>query len=1281
MIDNVVSKLNKLRDFELTQVLGNYPKISGNQKALWHESRIDIQSNAYNLGVVWECSDPNVTEDELENAVFKICKNNRIFRSVLYESKDHVHMISLAASEVGVSRLNFKDDIEMTQFLSKEYQSPFLLTSEFPARFFICKSEMSLFLCGFFHHIVMDGVSITCIETVINKILKRDDALLSVDYFDYLFANDESPQILSERTGLWDDYYEHFKSAWFNYPSFGTLEIKGAKTLVRSLPEFKKVSEYSRKKQVQLFSVFHLALAKAISALTKETDFFIATTDQNRHSIETQNIIGYFARTIKLKTNINKLPTNEQLKLLDDSNVHAFSLPTIALSDLHHYSNNENVTQPYQVVLELQRMSEIQDKDPAITQSDLLDNAFSRDAKNDISLFVCCYEDSAQLNLEYDSNKVSRWFVEQLMNQFEIDLAKICGFDKHEVSLSILQGPEKVNANLFNKLYQLSSKQRVIPAFLNHEGVSYEALIEKIENWSQYITQTYAPKTTVAILAPREADTLVLLYAAWAAGYHAVLIPDDLPEKRGHFMCQEIGAQDILAVCSNPGAMRYGHSIRTMPSNVAKISLPIKVKEDFGYVIFSSGTTGTPKGVLIEQAAIENLASFLQDCYADITRIALNAEFTFDASYQQIVMPFFARSVYILTKEERLNIDTLVDALNKHNIEAMDCTPSQLAIFFESKLFDRIPSLRVMLVGGERISAPLLEQMKLFKRIKFFNVYGPCESAVDTVFMRIEDNTKLDQTGYPICNTKVAICNEKYEVCRVGQVGELVIMGASLGAGYVSAVDLERKKFRKILTPDGITQAYITGDYGYVDSDGCICVLGRKDNQIKVNGARIELDEIASLAKQVTEILDAHAILSSDSQQIFLYCTLVNTKAVVSISALNQVLKDHLPTYMLPSEIHFIDAFPLNKSGKLDASALLKMLNRDESHVSVGMSSEYKELAQRICAATGINITDINLSLFSAGINSLMIFKIIRDIRSYYDVKLTIGDVITHPSLKQLLERIRFFGTNKVSKDKELVTLKKGEFQGPLLILLPPVGGRLDCYHTLINALPDDVTVMGIEADIGTLSTQVESFEQLCERYLSHIKAVSKNQPVTLVGWSYGGVLAFEIARRLLNSQIEVKGVTLIDAVYSGLFGDEDTAIVTAFNSTLLGLIGKIGVLKGKIPQFDNSYEHATIWLNQEYGISISNGMLEEMVKNVFWHRRLLREHYFERNSKVNLNLEVIWARQSHVVLSEHQIDWRKLTSQDSDTFVLDGDHYSIIHTPQISELIINSLNHKEVVV
>lgn len=346
------------------------------------------------------------------------------------------------------------------------------------------------------------------------------------------------------------------------------------------------------------------------------------------------------------------------------------------------------------------------------------------------------------------------------------------------------------------------------------------------------------------------------------------------------------------------------------------------------YCLFTSGSTGVPKGVVVAHRSvikfIEAMSKEYNITYKD--KIANQTPFVFDVSMADIYNTLATgASMYIVKKSLFAYPIKLVEFLNQHKITLIFWVPSALSLIANRDILSRVPcpSLTKILFAGEVMPNKILNYWRKYcKNATFANLYGPTEATISCTFYTInrefQDSDPLP-IGTPIENCEVLLLDESSNAAKEGEVGELCIKGTCLALGYYGDFEKSASVFiQNPLNPFWHELIYKTGDLGYINEFGELMYCGRKDSQIKHLGYRIELGEIEHAMYGIDGVANACVLYDDVEKKIIAF---VDSKSM-NENEIIKILATKLPNYMLPNKIHIIDNFPLNENGKIDKKAL-----------------------------------------------------------------------------------------------------------------------------------------------------------------------------------------------------------------------------------------------------------------------------------------------------------------------------------------------------------------------
>nr|WP_209310666.1 non-ribosomal peptide synthetase [Streptomyces spiramenti] len=575
--------------------------------------------------------------------------------------------------------------------------------------------------------------------------------------------------------------------------------------------------------------------------------------------------------------------------------------------------------------------------------------------------------------------------------------------------------------------------------------------------------------------------------------------------------------------------------------------------DDIAYVLYTSGSTGKPKGVLLEHRGVVNFIDSTRDLFelTPADRVLGFASSTFDVSvFETFSALLTGARLCLATDEERLSIERLQALLEQARITVIDLPPTVMSLLTPESLTD----LRIAFVGGEAFSGELVNRWNPGRRL--FNGYGPTECTVTMIVEECGGTWDASPPiGLPMANHVAHVLDPGLRQVPVGVPGELVIGGAGLAHGYLNRDRLTTEKF----VPDPFGTApggrlYRTGDLVKRLPDGRLVFLGRIDQQVKIRGLRIELGEVESALTGFQGIGPVNVRSWSDDNGDKHLVAWLTGVAEQQVPAVREHLGTLLPSYMIPSFFVVLDELPLTSSGKVDWRRLPApdLTGPSQGHSDASLTGTERRLLDDVLAPLlhddRIGVHD---DFFLAGGNSLQAVQLMSAIRRRFGVEVTLGDFFSSPTVAHLAAIIDAArATGPTDGGGALDTLsgppRQDAVRAPVVlreagpaqvILLHPSGGELFCYIPLARALRGDIGVTGFAAD--PRDTEVPAREAMAATAARIARSLTETglpASCCLAGWSYGGVLAFEVARQIEEDTGEKPPVVLLDAAY-----DEDS--------------------------------------------------------------------------------------------------------------------------------------------
>ena len=629
------------------------------------------------------------------------------------------------------------------------------------------------------------------------------------------------------------------------------------------------------------------------------------------------------------------------------------------------------------------------------------------------------------------------------------------------------------------------------------------------------VAQGAGPGRVVAVAMERSEHLAVALVAVLRAGAAYVPLDPDQPEARREALIARTGAVALLG----KGGWSPEDWPSKPPTRPPHISLPRARPDDLAYILFTSGSTGEPKGVMIEHRAIVNRLLWMRDHYgfsAD-DRILQKTPTTFDVSVWELFLPYLcgARLVFAPPGAHR-DPRKIAALIRRYAITTVHFVPSMLALFLQSPASGGIAVNRVF-CSGEALPPTLRDTLHARMRASLHNLYGPTEAAVDVSFWEAGPTDQSDPLpiGWPVWNTRLYVLDTAMRPLPPGVPGQLFLGGVQLARGYIGRDDLTAERF--LPDPFRPGRVYATGDIAMRRPDGAVVYLGRADHQVKIRGMRVEPGEIeAALCKAGAR--EAIVIAQGQGAGLRLLAYVIGGDP----GAMRTRIEGVLPAHMLPHSITQLEEWPLTTSGKLDRKALpVPEAAPGNEAVQTPVEARIAALMREVLALPFD--PGRTADFFALGGDSLAAVTLGLRLEQEFGRDPGIGQIFEAPTVAALARTIEGATGGGLAPMLDL-----GGDTGPPLFLIHPAGGLGWCYRALARALAPR-RVVAVQAPIFASGDLPPTLTELAADHASRI-AGATDGPVHLAGWSVGGILAQEIALQLAAKGREIGLLAALDA-------------------------------------------------------------------------------------------------------------------------------------------------------
>lgn len=479
---------------------------------------------------------------------------------------------------------------------------------------------------------------------------------------------------------------------------------------------------------------------------------------------------------------------------------------------------------------------------------------------------------------------------------------------------------------------------------------------------------------------------------------------------------QGLEEQVIITISENYELKLLSESGQLVDLETKDANLNLEMSGDEScYLFFTSGSTGEPKGI---EGVQKSLSHFIHwemkelDQGEEVNTILL-APVSFDVSLRDIFLPLFSGgTLCLISQDDKRNIERLIQLIKDYQITVLHMVPSLLRVIIDSiretpALQSSLSSIKFLMMAGEALYGQDVLRLRSFsnlEHITVYNLYGPSETTLAKLFYKIPNkaiqSNAIVPLGSPISNTVVMVLKDN-KSCGIGQVGEICVKTPFRSRGYFGDEKATRERF--VQNPehnDFEDIIYRSGDLGKLNFAGEIEFIGRLDNQVKINGNRVEIAEVEYRLMDHPSIDQVVVVATTENKEVLLKCFYKSTDEGLTDDTLRAFLATQLPAYMIPGQYMLVDQFPLNDNGKVDRKQLLE-LNATQENVAATTATEIS-LCEMWTEVLEREVMNINESFFSLGGSSLKGIKLIARIAKQFGLVIKIGDLFENPTVAQL---------------------------------------------------------------------------------------------------------------------------------------------------------------------------------------------------------------------------------------------------------------------------------------
>ncbi|TCD02003.1 non-ribosomal peptide synthetase [Pedobacter frigidisoli] len=1220
----------------------------------------------------------------------------------------------------------------LNQFIAKEMALPFDLQAGPLFRVFINKlGEEKHLITLIIHHIICDGWSMGIILEEVSKLYtsycRGQQALLPEPFQMSRYALEQDKFLKSEAFSATADFWlktyageipemnlpTDFVSANERTYKSNRIDQLLSKELVDDLRKFG--AKLGCSLVTTMLGLFEVLIYKK----TRQKEIIIGLPSAGQSVTEAFNAVGHCVNILPLISSVNpSTPLNDYLRKRKESLMEVYEHQQYSFSQLVSALKlkRDNSRIPLVPVVFNIDMG----MDSAVIFDDLQHQIISNArVAETFELFVNATDTSEGLTLEWNFNTqlFSSKSIEKMIIDLEVILTtfitdpstKICDAIAIGSKKSIVKGEALTNSKSFLDLLSASTllhQQRVAITF-KQKHLTYNMLKANSDAFASVLLNKGIKKgDIIAIAVDRSAEMLVGIIGILKTG--AAYLPIDLalPEDRIKFMLQDSGATLLLHSAANEFDLNPEIEILALNEVIFQTiyqentSQPVETSlEDAAYVLYTSGSTGNPKGVKISHQNLANLLLSTQKMpgISVSDRLLAITTISFDIAILELFLPLIVGAEVVIAESEVVKDGRLINqALKEQGITLLQGTPSTLAMILDCGM-EKMDQLKVI-VGGEQLNLALARRI-LATGAKLWNMYGPTETTIYSIGKQILATDELITIGKPIHSTEVQINDQFGQPVEIGEIGEICISGKGVGFGYLNNEKLSNEKFINRGYPLSST-LYKTGDLGKMLEDGEIQCLGRLDDQVKIRGHRIELGEIESVLANQLEISKAIVMQREDAgREKYLVAYIILTDQFLAeiktpledlfdipsnsekIGAIELVklpreyidnvkknLAKLLPSYMVPDHIVALKAFPKMPNGKIDKKFLpIPLIGELNPPKNYRLKTTTEAMLTEIWSdCLGVKTIGINDDFFDLGGNSIMAVRMMVALEKKIGIRLPLTTLLTNPTLEKLASVLN---ANQETKRSTTVLPIRQQGNKTPIYLIHGSGLNVLLFKSIIPFLDDDQPVYGIQAlGLDQWEEIPNSIEEIASRYIDEILETNPHGPYNIVGYSLGGFIAFEIARQLQNMGKTIDTLGVVDT-------DTGRNVLAEDTNNNLGYFLKRQFKK--VPFIAQSFKKAPVdtlkyqlkttknrifsLFNAEDGFEWA--LMTAQEKEIYKKYDHAYENYFLKPSDLKVTLYRVTERLYYLDDLEH-LGWDRFAKKGVEVYEIPGDHATFLLAP-----------------
>lgn len=1019
---------------------GSKAPLSKTQMGIYVESISFPESTLYNIPFLGTLG-KDICVERLKKAIEKACQAHAGLNVRIFMDENGEIMQQVSGDGFNVDVIEMSDDAFAQQ--KDKLVRPFDLMGGPLYRFELYITPSGNYFFQDIHHIVFDGTSIGILARDVRRAYDGEEPeaecwsgmdvaleeMRAMESDAYLRAEKYYAGLLEGR----DCECLPVRDAYEKYPRQGWLSR-----------EFQLDSEafraFRRDAGISTTAFFTSVMGFLTAKYNYRSDSVIATIYNGRKDARTENTIGMLVKTLPFVTDISSNPAIHDLlrKATED-------LAASRENDLYSFGE---IAAEYGVTTDISfgyhgRILDYQLMDGADMQVERIYDEQHIEKTALLMEISDLGSGKYRLHMGYRADMFSKGFAENLAGAYihiareflekefadDVELAdaeavaQIDAFNRREYPFE----KEKTIVDLFRRQAELRPEKDAL-VYLDRR-YTYRQLNELSDRLAMHLRRCGVEREkVVGVLIPRCEYMIICSLGILKAGGAYMPLDPSYPPERLNLMMQDSGAQVLITTPELSGIIRDEHGCRRIMTNEIPDmqdigeALPEPKSEDLFVMLYTSGSTGVPKGVMLEHGNIAALCDWAVH-YFEIDEAAISAEYAsygFDAhlndTYPELIC---GGTVHIVDESIRLD---LVQLQKYFNAQGITHTTMTTQVGRQFALMDGTESLRHMTVGGEKLvpfDPPAYH---------FHNGYGPTEGSMCVTIQMLDRKYEDVPIGPGMDNLKLYVVDQKGKLLPAGAAGELWIAGRQVARGYRNRPEQTEAAFTRnpFCTQEDYARVYHTGDVVRYMEDGRLQFIGRRDSQVKIRGFRIELTEVEEVIRRFPGIKDATVVAFEEPSGGKYIAAYIVSDAEIYIDSLNQFILEEKPPYMVPAVTMQIDAIPMTQNQKVNKRALPKPVKVALETVTP-QTDVQKRLFECVSDAVGHKDFGVTTDIYQAGLTSIGSIRLNVLISRAFDIVIKTSDLKNNPTIVQLEQFVLQSGSAKTHEIREFYPLTNAQ--------------------------------------------------------------------------------------------------------------------------------------------------------------------------------------------------------------------------------------------------------------